>query len=569
MTIGNFLNNLRDSVVRAKNAGLNWGKDAVNSIGAAPDAVAPESGSVSEAIAQQQAKVASPGPSIKMQGPAGPNSWTTPHDMPNLVKPAYTAGENYNFNGAQAGQPQPTVQSKPGFLRRTAGGLLKGGLAAGAIAGSYDAIKNGTTNMDDQIALEMEHGVGNQDVGTPERQNARRAFGASMVNVTRRIGDALVPDFIMPQAGTRAVGGLRDIIRGDPLGTTVERFKGDLQPPAPPSTPIAQQQAQPAAAQPSGPSIFDSKERDSYGMPPLPKNATPEQAKQWLDASNEMVKLKNSQRGAVQGQQSGDETAPLRDLINLDKGAKPGHSGFGSMAALGGLGALERMKSNQANLNLREQQIRTQADTARNQAMMQYLEHQRQQQNFERTTGNAEDATRREMRKKLNSERALLIEGDAKPSTLGMGGETPDQYKARLTKREAEIETLMQNSAADVKGGKGLDEMNPTQIHQLHQAYDTKQKVEAGREGFQQKLADYAGTKRFDSKNLYGYIPASVEPTSAIGDTWRVKMANGNTITLTNLAGGGFNVLSPNQPVNADLMAQVTPLIERYKKTGK
>lgn len=422
-------------------------------------------------------------------------------------------------------------------IGRVGGGILGagGGAALGSVVPFAGTVSGGAAGL-----------VGGQAIGA---------------DLGRRTGEWIGEKFYGAPKGQGVEDRLREASDGSALRNVAVS-------PAAQTGTIAEPQAQPAAKS----SIDWRGQKDAYGMPPLPEDATPEQAKQWLEASNVMAAQENERRTRGSGQQAGgDPLQPLRDLAAVGAGAKPGHSGFGGLAALAGYGAISRQQANATNASLRNQQIQSTANMARVKMIQDQFNKDREfgqkAEELKSTREDKADTKGNERRQKLNEQRAAIIEGGPKTSMLG--DEKPDQHKSRVTQRAADIEDHLQASVADLKNGKNLNTMKPKEVQYLYRAYDNKRSLEESRPGFWQSAADYTGAKRFDSKNLYGYVPSAVTPSKVPGETWRVEMANGNTIALKELAGGKFNVLGPNSPVNSDLMEQITPLIERYKKTGK
>lgn len=162
------------------------------------------------------------------------------------------------------------------------------------------------------------------------------------------------------------------------------------------------------------------------------------------------------------------------------------------------------------------------------------------------------------------------IGGPRKGGTLGVGGESADQYKDRIGQQASETRNRIATTLANRRDGKNLEDLSDTETHQLLLLDRIRRKVDNGRGETVQNLRDLIGNKRFDSNDLYSYAPIAKMPSLVPGaGSFHFQLANGNTITATRAKGGEWNYVSPNGPVDSDVAAFFTKQIELQTKKGK
>lgn len=289
------------------------------------------------------------------------------------------------------------------------------------------------------------------------------------------------------------------------------------------------------------------------GLGAMPANATPEEAAQYLQKTNVINQGRAAEQQAQTGQaQGGDELAPLRRLAAMDRGAKPGHAGSGSLAALGAYGALDRMKSNAANLNLRQQQI--QSTNALAMATKQH-DWANQDREFANKVGQQNQKSIEEE----NTEHAARgVDRKQFESTLGKFDNAG--YDAAKKQASADRQVVFKRSFAAA----GVDPTQATtqQRAQMHQFLNIRQQVMANRDD---GLADYFKNSQVDSDVAQSYAPAKVERATRPGESWIVVTQNGNRIPLKALQGGQFQWTGSNKPINGDFAALTQKLINNFK----
>lgn len=155
--------------------------------------------------------------------------------------------------------------------------------------------------------------------------------------------------------------------------------------------------------------------------------------------------------------------------------------------------------------------------------------------------------------------------GPMKTSLIG-SNETKDQFEARIAKDKADLQADINFTLGDRQGPKKrFDQLSNTEREELFLAKRLKDKVTEGREGFSQKLRDYFGAKRFDSRNLDSFVPVKAEPAKLPG-SYVVHFKNGNTAEVSDLQNGKFNWLGPNEPIDSDIASVLRPILEKAKE---
>lgn len=154
--------------------------------------------------------------------------------------------------------------------------------------------------------------------------------------------------------------------------------------------------------------------------------------------------------------------------------------------------------------------------------------------------------------------------------TLGVGGESADQFKDRAGQAAAETNNRIASTLANRKDGRNLEDVSDTELQQLYLLDRIRRKVDNGRGDKVQSLRDLIGNKRFDSNDLYSYAPVAKMPSLIPGQgSFHFQLANGNTITANRAKGGEWNYVSPNGPVDSDVAEFFTKQLEQQNKKGK
>lgn len=142
--------------------------------------------------------------------------------------------------------------------------------------------------------------------------------------------------------------------------------------------------------------------------------------------------------------------------------------------------------------------------------------------------------------------------------TMGLGGEKPADFKARIDQEKADFKRRADYSVANRRDGKKLEDLNPQEFQQLTLLDSLRRKTEAGRGEVTQQLRDFFGNKQFNSNDLYSYAPKNLEASLLPGaGAYHVKLANGNTVNVTRAAGGDWVVGGTNTVVDSDIMGLI------------
>lgn len=254
------------------------------------------------------------------------------------------------------------------------------------------------------------------------------------------------------------------------------------------------------------------------------------------------------QPGQPEVPQKPDDLAALRRL--------GGQGAFGSMAALGGYGAISRMKKEEADLGLR-----TQA------AQMSVLKYNNEVARDKRDFDVKQEESGAKRFDDVLKQHSVEVTGAQKTSMVPGMSEKPEEYKARVAQTEAKVKGDISYTLGDTAGSKKIGDLAPAEQQQLLMGSKMKGLVEKARESGAQWARDFFGNKRFDSKNLYSYMPADAEGTVIpFQGGYLIRTRNGNTLSVSK-TGGGFNFTGPNDPVDADVMSLVGPVIEKFERS--
>ena len=465
--------------------------------------------------------------------------------------------------------------------------------------------REGAKKVADRIGLQ---GVfGGSDMSAPdtagreEAVNRYRAVYGNTIGLARRIGNAFDPRQLLGQEGrmgNQLGGAIADILQGNALGTT--QFEPDARQavapqPQPPTTPDQQTAARQSAA--STPAVqrpvndpgeqYNGNYISRNGGPKVPvgggglrsgtfdgfgkmrADATPEEAANYLRATNAI----NQQRAAANAQNSQQDQDRSMQIL-ADGFRANGSTGMGAMAAMGGLGAIQRMQSNEQNRGLRERQINTTNDMARarlgfdmNKDARDYAtgrsDKQLDQFNKDRDVGNTQQQQGREGNTK-RWEKTFRDQAELEtPTSIGITDKTRE---AEVKIKEGTYRSRAEYSVG--KTGQRLDDLDSRQQTQLMDAMNFQNKVVDARGTIRQGMKDYIGNNRTDTKNAYNFLPAITDdkgnPVAATrdpGGAIRVATVGGNTIAVKAAAGGGFNLWSTNDPIDADMLKLMMPQI--------
>ena len=221
----------------------------------------------------------------------------------------------------------------------------------------------------------------------------------------------------------------------------------------------------------------------------------------------------------------------------------------GSMAATAIYGAASRQAMHKKELGLRQQQIKATSDLAR--ARMGY-DMYKDEREFGNKTGQQNKAA-------MDEEFKSMAEGAVPAKSM----EFDKTRQANVAAKTEENRRIFTRSAA--AAGVDPTRMNRQQRVQLHQLMKVRDSVTQGRDNWM----DMLGNHQVDSDNAYGFQPVKVDPAARPGEKWIVHMQNGNRIALKELAGGKFSMWGANQPIDADVMALIKPLIEKANGSNR
>lgn len=237
---------------------------------------------------------------------------------------------------------------------------------------------------------------------------------------------------------------------------------------------------------------------------------------------------------------------------------------FGSLAALGAAGAAGRVTQAQQKAQLEAEKVGLARDVAAATAGRAGAQLDLQERQFGETQ-------RSNQLKELDTELDNLatkiaggpqMQGGLAGTSFGATAEKPEAVKERIGRIKSGMKSDIDYTLATQK--KDWARLNPSQRQSLYLMAALKQRVEESRASGDRSLAEYFGTKRFDSRDLTQYIPTEAN-TNILGHSggYTIKMKGGNEINVTKLAGGEFQWLSANKPVDSDIVALFAPLIAK------
>ncbi len=294
------------------------------------------------------------------------------------------------------------------------------------------------------------------------------------------------------------------------------------------------------------------------GLGPMPANATQEQAAEWLKKTNVI----NQQRAATQAAEAGGGVGGDGGSV----AAVPGlSSGGGAAAALMAFGAGSRLRQHDAQI---ENARNANAIKAR-QLALEYGLKGAESARADKKLGMEEQQQDATSADKAISDFARGQAGERKTATLGIGGEDDKAYEARIGTEASKIKSEFGYSA-NGRGVKVSDlHKNPRMMAEMQDGYAIKQAVKKD-QGFIENMSKYArGGVDFDSRDVLSYRPKTVELRGAPGGgAYNVTMANGTKVPVQ-FAGGTWNFFGTKDPINADIVKYVQPLVNDFEAKNK
>lgn len=239
---------------------------------------------------------------------------------------------------------------------------------------------------------------------------------------------------------------------------------------------------------------------------------------------------------------------------------------FDALSQLQGYGVASRIAKNENDAATKQQELGLRSEANRLQAIKTGYDIQKDQRDAKLKQDQFDADREKSAGERFDKQLDTYATEVAGPQKTGiMDGEKPEAYKNRVETAKAQIKNDINYSVGNRKDGKKLSQMSDAEVQQLVLAHKVKQRVQDARSGMSQSMRDFFGVKRSDSRDLYSYLPSSVERSTLPG-SYVVKMRNGNTATVQALAGGGFKLLGPNEPVDADVMALIQPKIDEFER---
>jgi hypothetical protein len=185
--------------------------------------------------------------------------------------------------------------------------------------------------------------------------------------------------------------------------------------------------------------------------------------------------------------------------------------------------------------------------------------------------GQFAESQRQARRKDLDANvanRAAQIAGDPQRSTLfGFalpgGTESAEQLKGRTARIQADITSNIEATLAAHRMG-DLGSQKQETVEALYNLDTIRRRMEQGRTEGDRSLKEFFGVNRFDSRDMASYMPVEARRRALGG--YDIVLRNGNVVEDVRARGGAFNLGSANTPIDADIAALITPLIEKLEK---
>jgi hypothetical protein len=243
-----------------------------------------------------------------------------------------------------------------------------------------------------------------------------------------------------------------------------------------------------------------------------------------------------------------------------------------ALSMLQGYGAASRMQKNQVEAGQRQSELGLRGEANRIAAAKAAYDMAKDQRDFDYKKSTDDRTFKTEQEEKTAKSHDTKIEsfvteltGERETGIMGVvGGEDDKAYEARRKRTGDAFRTEVNATLANRKDQRKIGELSNAEVEQLMMAKRIKNKFESGRGDAVQSLRDFFGNKRFDSRDLYSYLPAVGKDGSLQGAQiasipggggYVLKSRNGNTMTATRGLGGEWNLTGPNGPVDADVAA--------------
>jgi hypothetical protein len=169
------------------------------------------------------------------------------------------------------------------------------------------------------------------------------------------------------------------------------------------------------------------------------------------------------------------------------------------------------------------------------------------------------------------------LTGKKKESSFGFGGEDDKGFEGRGNVTTADFRGDVHFSVGNRKDGKKIGQMTPGEVQQLFLAKRVKDKFIAGRGDTVQFIRDFFGTKQFNSRDLYSYLPRTGPKGELMGaeiaqipggGSFLLRAKNGSSMTATRGMGGEWNLTGPNGAIDSDIAALFSKHLDAAEKRG-
>lgn len=244
----------------------------------------------------------------------------------------------------------------------------------------------------------------------------------------------------------------------------------------------------------------------------------------------------------------------------------------GALSALQAYGATSRMAekgeaavAKRADLGLRDQANTTelakiQADMMKTDAANRLAERTRL----------GEEIKTNETRREKQIERHAIEKAGAPGAAnwTGLGAEKPENHKARVALEAAKFRGDFDYTMQAI--GKNSETASTRDVQGAMMGDKFRAAIEKSRTSKVANMRDYFGSGNADSRNLLSYFPNAAETTVIPfqgGYTLIDKL--GNKISVDEPAGGTFRWFGSNDPVDADMMKFIEPIIKAHQDKQK
>lgn len=491
---------------------------------------------------------------------------------------AHTASRG-TFPGGQPLPSGPTAPAKPGLVGRglRAVGSKVGNFAkaAGAyavpfagMAGAYDGFNTPTEQYEKRIGA----GQSDSSVDSPALRGLRD-MGVRAAGIATDIGYNLNPLNLLPDSlNPMGPGPDKSPIdrRGANFGVPPGGVKSQGSATAIPTDQGPQEPRQliEGTAVPApgygafqrtggGPHNFEGDRPGAEGVGPVvglrPRGVAGfEGTKE--GAERDYLRIQAQREANVQAAppQAGGTGVSIGGLRGQAGGPRNAMEAIGRIAAYG---AATRLAKNAADVGLREDAINVAREAnlltaASNTAKLRREDEKQGNERLDQVVRNAA------------TERAGPVQ------TSMTGKELSATHKADTDKIYARMRGDVDYTVGKAKMKPG--DMSTSQVQMLMTLAKLKDRAEVGRESKTQWARDFFGNKRFDSRDLTSYVPSKAEGSIIpFSGGYKITLANGNSVSVSAAAGGGFNFTGPNDPMDADVMALMAPAIREYEQKVK